>query len=621
MDYLEGKFGAWQISGDEKSGKVRFKLFFPNVTDTDPNIKSIQVAGSFQNQIDNNQKWDWENGPHLQPISDSEGTIWSLTIDTELDEGFYEYKYFVTFKDSNEKRKVSDPFTRYGGRENENAGFVIGGSRPEKNIINPLKNGRKHTRDLIIYELMIDDFTDEFRYAKAPIEAVIEKLDYLKELGINAILFMPWTAWQNNRFNWGYDPYMYFSVEYRYVNNLATPSEKIFYLKNLINECHERDIHVIMDGVFNHVSPSFPYRDFYQDPSKCPYTGDFGETFNGLQDLNFSNECTNEFIRDVCLYWIKTFKIDGIRFDNSVNFYIKGDKRGLPKLLEAIQSNIDSENEKNFSLTLEHLDINAVKVTKQTEATSYWDNLMYEKCFQYLWYQNIDSSILNSFNNNRFLKDPEKVPTIYLGNHDHSHVAWQAGARYNLGSNLWYRTQPYAIALFTSPGAVMIQNGQEFAEDHWVVENDEESGRRVQPRPLRWSFVNDKFGSVALNRYKRLCEIRKTYTALHSDNFYPENWEEWQTKFNPQGYGVDVEKQVVIYHRWGNDQDGNLQRFIIVPNFSDKEQTVNVPFSENGQWIDLLSFGDGQWGTWKPIINNFNMTLNIEPNWGHIFYQ
>ena len=79
--------------------------------------------------------------------------------------------------------------------------------------------------------------------------------------------------------------------------------------------------------------------------------------------------------------------------------------------------------------------------------------------------------------------------------------------------------------------------------------------------------------------------------------------------------------QVGIYHRWGHDQNGHLQRFIIVLNFSYKDQTVNVPFSENGQWTDLLSFENGQWGTWKPTIENYNMELKIGRCWGHIFYQ
>lgn len=611
MDYLAEKFGAWQSSGGQNKGKVRFKLFFPNISN--PQIQSIQVAGDFQDQL-GQAKWDFTAGPQLTHNIHAEGDIWSFETNKDLTANFYQYKYFVTFN-SGEKRIITDPFTRYGGSENENAAFVIGGSQPSSNIVNPLNSGRKHLRDLVIYELMIDDFTDEYRAELAPIEAVTKKLDYLqKELGINAILFLPWTAWQNNTFNWGYNPYLYFSVEHRYVNNLATPVEKLSLLKNLINECHKRDIHVIMDGVFNHVSLSFPYKEFYQNRADCPYTGIFYGSFSGLQDLNFNNTCTQEFIRDVCLYWIKNFKIDGIRFDNTVNFYNTGDMRGLPKLLEDIQNYLNANNEINFSLTLEHLQMDAVEVTKNTKANSYWDNSMYQKCFDYLWHWQINSGILNSFNNNRFLKGTGKVPTTYLSNHDHSYIAWQAGARFNEGSNCWYKTQPHTIALLTSPGAAMIQNGQEFAEDHWIVENDHESSRRVQPRPIRWDFKNDKYGKVLLSHYRKLIDIQKKYPALRSDNFYPEPWDEWQTQFNTQGYGVDVGRQLVIYHRWGNDENGNLQRFIIVINFSETNHYVDVPFSGNGAWIDLLN-------NETYTIYNYKMNIKVTSNWGRVFVE
>jgi hypothetical protein len=71
----------------------------------------------------------------------------------------------------------------------------------------------------------------------------------------------------------------------------------------------------------------------------------------------------------------------------------------------------------------------------------------------------------------------------------------------------------------------------------------------------------------------------------------------------------------------GNDSQGNLQRFIIVLNFSHDEQTVTVPFSENGQWTDLLSSENNQWGTWKPVIYDCSMTLKVSRCWGHIFYK
>src|SRR5205823_13269696 len=113
----------------------------------------------------------------------------------------------------------------------------------------PLAGGRKHLRDLIVYELMIDDFTDEYRGARAPLDAVRDKLDYLAQaLGINAILFMPWTAWPGDGCNWGYNPYQYFSVEYRYANAVNEPAEKLSWLKRLIAVHDHADAPLVTGG-------------------------------------------------------------------------------------------------------------------------------------------------------------------------------------------------------------------------------------------------------------------------------------------------------------------------------------------------------------------------------------
>jgi 1,4-alpha-glucan branching enzyme len=637
--YMSERFGAWQVGGNEAGGKVEFKLFFPDrrkdpsqyretrtgssghsVPDFgDPKIVRVQVAGDFQKHLGQSD-WDFERAPDLQPIEHPKGRVWTFQTERELPADFYEYKYYVTFE-SGEKRKVGDPCTRYGGRERQNAAFVIGGSDPE---VRPLRSGRLPLHDLVVYELMIDDFTDEFRGARAPLDAVRVKLEYLKnDLGVTAILFMPWTAWPTPGFNWGYNPYQYFSVEYRYANTIDQPAEKLSWLKNLISECHDRDLHVIMDGVFNHVGDpgpdgsaarGFPYHWLYQDPEACPYVGTFGGTFAGLQDLDFFNGCTQEFIRDVCLYWIDDFKIDGIRFDNTVNFYLDGVDEGLPRLLRDICQHAAAQGQRNFSLTLEHIDFSAARVANLTGATSYWNNELYQRCFDYLWNGRIDPRILNALDSHQGLDD-DKVATLYLGNHDHSHVAWQAGGRDNAGALEWYRTQPYAIALFTAPGVPMIQNGQEFAEDYWLMEDDQGSNRRVKPRPLRWDFLNDSIGSRLERVYARLIRIRKEHPGLRSPNFYPSRWESWQTRFNPEGYGVDTEKQVAIFHRWGEDGAGRLERFIVVLNFSGAPQVVDIPFSTSGVWQDLLN-------DHSDTVSDFRLlNQQIESNWGRVYYQ
>jgi 1,4-alpha-glucan branching enzyme len=145
-----------------------------------------------------------------------------------------------------------------------------------------------------------------------------DKLDYLQNLGVNGIEFMPWTAWPGGDFSWGYNPFQFFSVTYRYVHDQNDPTNKLYRLKLLIDELHHRNIHVVLDGVFEDVnvgsdpSRGFPYFWFYQSPSDSPYVGSQGAFF---ANFDYANSCTEEFIRDVCLYWIDVWQIDGIRFD------------------------------------------------------------------------------------------------------------------------------------------------------------------------------------------------------------------------------------------------------------------------------------------------------------------
>lgn len=612
MFYMQERLGAWQTSGDETSGNVSFKLFFPS--GFDPQIQSVRVGGSFQHHL-GTPDWDFDAGPPLQRNIRQEGDFWTFSTTHPLPAGFYEYKYAVTFTDGT-TRIVSDPCTRYGGTSHQNAGFVIGGSRPEDNIVQPLAQ-RKPLRELVVYEMHIDDFTDEYRGVRAPLDAVTDKLDYLAALGFNAILFMPWTAWKHRDFDWGYEPFQYFAVEYRYANDLNHPEEKISWLKKMISACHARGIHVILDGVFNHVSPDFPYRHLYRDPAQCPYAGDFGGTFPGLQDLNFNNACTQEFIRDVCLYWIEVFSIDGIRFDNTVNYHREDDLNGLPQLLQDIRAFLDARQETNFSLTLEHLQMDAATVTNTTQATSYWDNALYQHCFDGLWHGRIEPGLLNALNNDRHVLSDQKAATLYLSNHDHSHVTWQAGARDNQGAMYWYRTQPWAIALLTAPGVPMIQHGQEFGEDHWIPEHDEGTGRRVVPRPLRWKLADDPIGRALRQLYRRLIQLRHQYPALRSRNMYPAIWDEWQTQFNPEGFGVDTARQLAIFHRWSEEPSG-FQRFYIVLNFSDNAHPVSLRLPVEGPWVDLLSGLDG---SWSAMAVGGLLQYEVQPYWGNIFFR
>lgn len=612
MFYIDQRCGSWQVGDDPAGGEVEFRVFFP--PGPDPHVTQIQVGGSYQSKL-GGKDWDFGSGVALAQSPDPSGVFWTGTTGGALPPGFYQYKYLVTFTDGS-TRYVSDPCARYGGFTNENAAIAVGGSRPQDNVVRPLAHGRKPLDELNVYELMIDDFTSGYRVARAPMDAVLDRLDYLVQLGFNAILFMPWTAWKSDSFDWGYEPFQYFAIEPRYAHDLVVPQEKLSFLAALISECHDRDIHVIMDGVFNHTSTDFPYRHLYLNRDDSPYTAQpFGGSFPGLQDLDFNNACTQEFIRDACLYWIDRFGIDGIRFDNTVNYYVPGDPRGLPELLQDIRAWINQRGEQNFSMTLEHIDISAATLTNNTNATSFWDNSLYGLTFGYLWDGQIDQRLLNALNDRRFLT-AGKVPTLYLSNHDHADVAWQAGAQNDQGSvGAWFKTQPYAIALFTSTATPMVANGQEFGQDRFLPENDQGTGRRVLPRALQWKLSEDTIGSRLLALYGALATMRLDHPALRSANIYPSPWDEWQTTFNPSGVGIDVARQLAIYHRWAALGNGTFETIVVVLNFSDIDQLVNVPFPIDGQWTDLLA---GFVGSWSATVGGGRLDVTVGSHWGRV---
>ncbi|MEM7798868.1 MAG: alpha-amylase family glycosyl hydrolase [Chloroflexota bacterium] len=596
--------------------RVEFNLFLPDsrrdpnqyVRGGDPNIRHIHVRGDFQTAADG-QDWTLDDQFRMERVEHPSGWVYRLALDRDLPEGYYQYKYFVEFE-NDETRWVSDPITKYGGLDdNENAAFVIGGDEID---VEPIAR-RLPTTDLIIYETHLDDFTFEYRGELAPVDAFRERLDYLQALGVNAVEFMPWTAWPGSGFSWGYDPVSFFSVETSYVNDPQNPANKLVKLKRLFNEMHARGMHVIMDGVFNHVRAGivpqngFPYLWLYQNPADSPYIGPFARG-GFFEEFDYQNQCVSEFIRDVCIYWLDEFKIDGFRFDFTLGFFQRGNPNvGINRLISDIQIYLAQSNAENVALFIEHLTDNryeAINDTNVMDADGCWfDPYMFEN-FRHARNGTVDRQLLRVINANHQFSE-RKGPVTYIQNHDHSSIVHEVNGRQR-----WFKTQPAAIALLTSPGAVLIHNGQEFGQDEYLPSDGD---GRVIPRPLRWdgdsALGGSAVGSTLFNLYKRLIEIRTAHPALRSPNVFPfiEN--------HPDGYGIIPDKGIVLFHRWGNLADGSLERFIIVINYADFDQTIDIPFSTNGRWRELLSESEVEVSGFK----RFEETINS--NWGKIYVQ
>jgi pullulanase len=612
------KFGFGKLP----SGKDGFQLFLPTkgpgpsqyTRGSDSNIVKVQVTGDFQKRL-GLQPWDPVTAPVMTESAHPQGRLFTFALPDGFPPGYYQYKYIVDFENT-ARRWVGDPCTKYGGESDDNSAFINGGNDL---AVQPLAK-QLPWQDLVIYELMLDDFTAGYRNGRVPVEAVIDKLDYLAGFGINAIEFMPWVAWPDYGYSWGYNPAYYFSVENNYITDPAQPLDKLVRLKRLINECHARGIHVILDCVFNHVEKGtetrgFPYYWLWQNPSDSPFIGLFAGGGYG-EDLDFANNCTREFIVDVAKYWVSAFGIDGIRFDYARGFYLPDHpEEGLPRIIADLRSQVPGIEQRPFTYIIEDLPDNryqAIDDTNKIGATNCWYDRMLWDTQGYARDGRVDSRFVRLLNTNKDF-DLGRGPVTYLENHDHSTFTNVVGGR-----DVWYKMQPYLIALFTCPGAAMIHNGQEFGQSEFMVESDNglpAAQRRVQPRPLRWQESTDGTGSGLRGLIARLAQLRKEHLSLRSPNFYPDYWEESWTGFNGAGFGVDTSKQVVIYHRWGPEAGGATGRFIVVLNCSGYDQWVDIPFSTNGEWRELLN-------GWVSNISNYRLANErISSNWGRVYYR
>ncbi len=585
-------------------------------------IAEVTIVGDFQSLVSPGlTNWDAASGLPMTRGQHDHGFLFSYQFPSPLPDGFYQYQFVVRFENGT-VRTVGDPCTKYGGDSLDRSAFVVGGP-----AIDPVPlEKRLPSRDLIVYELMIDDFTKEYRGQRPAVDAVVDKLDAVKSLNVNAIEFMPWIAWPDDEdFSWGYDPAYFFSVESAYVNDPSDRIDRLARLARLITECHARNLHVLLDIVLQHArqgsgTNGFPYYWLWQDPADSPFVGQFVSTNDfSMLPLDYDNLCTQQLVTDVCAYWLLRFKLDGFRFDQVTGYdKPKFPQEGAPKLIADLKEIAQAHDLENVSLILEDAwDFSVIGDTSTIQPTGAWFDPFRSYPFDifhgYALSGHVDSAYMRVLNSALDFDAPI-CPTIYIENHDHATVTYVVGSR-----DRWYKAQPFMIALATCSGTVLVHNGQEWGQVEELWEDDSHAPpqmKRVQSRPLVWGENYDMIGKTMRDRYSFLLGMRRAHPGLRSPNFYPDYYDLSWHNFSPDGYGVDESRQVIIYHRWGNTADGQVERFMVVLNFSDSTQLVDVPLPVNGQWIDLLN------GNTSLSVTDYRLEgYAVLANWGCVFRQ
>jgi maltooligosyltrehalose trehalohydrolase len=298
------EFGARPIP----SGGVQFRVWSPLA-------KEISVKIAAPREI-------------LVPMDSSDG-IFAATINN-LGPGA-EYVYLI-----DGKKERPDPVSRFQPHG------VHGLSR----VIDP--DGFKWSdgawkgialEDYVIYELHIGTFTPAGNFASA-----IEKLDYLRDVGITAIEIMPVAQFPGSR-NWGYDGVYPYAVQSTY----GGPEG----LKRLVDAAHRAGLAVIMDVVYNHLGPEGNYLPDFMPCFSARYRSPWGEALNYDGPYSYG---VRRYVIENSLYWLTEYHIDALRLDAVHSILDFGARHVLAELSESFHREATNLGRKAFLIAESDLD-------------------------------------------------------------------------------------------------------------------------------------------------------------------------------------------------------------------------------------------------------------------------
>jgi 1,4-alpha-glucan branching enzyme len=438
--------------------------------------------------------------------------------------------------------------------------------------------------DLIVYELQVEEFNDNF-------QGVIDRIPYLKGLGVNALELMPVTSIRQE-FDWGYGPLHFFAPEERFGRE---PS-----LKTLVNACHQNGIAVILDSVYEHVDHEFAYHRVYEDAGEpSPMIGSYLEGGFG-PETDFRRSFTRQYFMAVNLHWLNEFHVDGFRYDFVPGYYDGPVGEAYANLVfQTYQASLGMprfQGPGGYSRIIQCAEQlkDPRGIMRETYSNSAWQNELLTKAIDMAKHRFVDDRFAHLLDA-RLVGYPDHrdangvpmpvAPFQYVETHDHSRLITQFGLEPPLGGHddvrfgdrrNYFKLQPFAIALYTCQGIPMLWQGQEFAENYTLpAAGNARIGFR---RGVHWEYFYDRPGRALVRLYRVMARLRRQCRALRSrDSFY----------YNEHSRPGD---QVIAYHRRAPATDREPEQIAMVfLNFSDHEQEIAVPFPRAGVYRERVN--------------------------------
>lgn len=448
--------------------------------------------------------------------------------------------------------------------------------------------------DLVIYELLVRDFTTSHSY-----QGVIDSLAYLKTLGINAIELMPVNEFEGNS-SWGYNPNYYFAVDKYY----GSAND----LKSLIDTCHQLGIAVILDVVYNHSFGSSPYVMLYWDaannrPSAASpfYNMIEKHDFNVGFDLNHESQATRHYISRALKYWLEEFRVDGFRFDLSKGFTQKNTLGNVAawgaydasrvSILQMYADTVWSVNPDAYVI-LEHFADNSEERELSNRGMLLWGNLNHAYTENAMGYHGGGKSNFSGiYHKARGWSDPHLIG--YMESHDEERVMFKCTQWGNSAPGYSVKDQEVALArlqanaafFFTIPGPKMLWQFGELGYDYSIDYNG-----RTGEKPIRWDYFQNPGRRAVYDVYAGLLHLRSEEDVFRSG----------EMQYQLSG----AVKRLRL-------SDGSLDA-VVLGNFDVTRRSTGTVFPYTGIWYDYFSGDSLQ-------VDDTLMTLSLAPGQYHLF--
>ncbi|MCL5127319.1 alpha-amylase family glycosyl hydrolase [Algibacter sp. L4_22] len=442
--------------------------------------------------------------------------------------------------------------------------------------------------DLVIYELLLRDFD-----ALHSFDALKSRLDYIENLGINAIELMPLNEFDGNE-SWGYNPSFHMALDKYYGTQNA--------FKALVDECHRRGIAIIVDVVFNHASGQNPYYRLWNTDN-----GNYGGTasadnpffnqtakhaYGVFNDFNHSETATRDYVKRVTQFWIDEYNIDGFRWDLTKGFTQNCTENNESCTGSYQQDRVDVlklyadyqwDKKDDFYIIFEHLG----GITEESEWANYrvnegkgimlWNNLNGSYSDATMgFFDNGKSNFGNvSYKQKGFAQATSSVS--YMESHDEERMMYR---NLNFGaSNTLYNVKDLNTALkrvetagaffFTVPGPKMIWQFGELGYDISIDENG-----RVGNKPILWDYLDDVNRKSVHDTWRNLIRLKLEEPIFKTSNFE-----------------VDTDKTSgvkSIHLTLDSATADDIKYITILGNFGITAQNIIPDFQQTGTWYNLL---------------------------------